>query len=630
MGKNTAWIDKVEYFLSLTDLEILNIITKGISEITGEPVELEQKKAWEGAIPHIKWLFENLPREVFFAIEYKLPMSNERIDLLLFGKSYLGKPMVVVFELKGWHRFEEINKNIVRADGQIYQHPRMQVLNYVGKIKYCHSSAKDFEILGAIWMYNSEVEILNSKDVYFFAKDKEKLLNFLKSNIIEPLERDKVEEFINGEYIQSTILFQTIKDNFDALKKGAFEALCAKGVGPSEEQSKIIEEIITDVKKSESKCYIIYGAPGSGKSYIAVLLLLNVISELGSKSDNLVVLGYRNNRLINTIRKVFSECSPGLDGVIKFYSTGRNTGLAEGNAFSPHFKLVIYDEAQRMKKNNIKIGMQRGDITVFFFDDTQILNADEEGWRDNFISTAEELGIPYKEIKLEGIYRVRGGKIYHQFIEDLLTNKKNIILPQFADYEFKIFSDIEDLLFALKEKAKNNRVALVASFTESPGDRNNPTGKTIENLRIGYPLYSGFEKYKGRNISIYWLMDEKVQYPSFWLEGESNKLTHCASIYGCQGFEADYIGVIWGRDFVMRNGIWELGDSCEDSIGNPSLKRLFDKAKKGDKNSKDLALRLLINRYRIFLTRGILGTYVYCEDDETLEFLKEIEKKVRV
>lgn len=28
--------------------------------------------------------------------------------------------------------------------------------------------------------------------------------------------------------------------------------------------------------------------------------------------------------------------------------------------------------------------------------------------------------------------------------------------------------------------------------------------------------------------------------------------------------------------------------------------------------------------YRIFLTRGILGTFVYCEDDETQEFLRSL------
>jgi len=103
-------------------------------------------------------------------------------------------------------------------------------------------------------------------------------------------------------------------------------------------------------------------------------------------------------------------------------------------------------------------------------------------------------------------------------------------------------------------------------------------------------------------------MDEREQYPRYWYKGESNKLTHCASIYGCQGLEADYVGVIWGRDFVYRNGGWELGENCEDDVGRPSLKRLFERAKNGDEKARDLALKLLINRYRIFLTRGIHGT----------------------
>jgi DUF2075 family protein len=36
---------------------------------------------------------------------------------------------------------------------------------------------------------------------------------------------------------------------------------------------------------------------------------------------------------------------------------------------------------------------------------------------------------------------------------------------------------------------------------------------------------------------------------------------------------------------------------------------------------EEVALTLLKNRLRIFLSRGIKGTYVFCEDDETGEFL---------
>ena len=43
---------------------------------------------------------------------------------------------------------------------------------------------------------------------------------------------------------------------------------------------------------------------------------------------------------------------------------------------------------------------------------------------------------------------------------------------------------------------------LVASFTESPGDSVNKTAKNLKNLRIEYPLYSGFPHHQGKNIEI--------------------------------------------------------------------------------------------------------------------------------
>jgi DUF2075 family protein len=117
-------------------------------------------------------------------------------------------------------------------------------------------------------------------------------------------------------------------------------------------------------------------------------------------------------------------------------------------------------------------------------------------------------------------------------------------------------------------------------------------------------------------------MDEKTQYPKFWLEGHSNNLTHCASIYGCQGFETEYAGIVWGRDLVWRDGVWSLGDNCEDSVAG--LKDLFYRGKRGDLESANLAIKLLKNRYRILLTRGIRGTYIFCENPETASYLRKL------
>ena len=41
-------------------------------------------------------------------------------------------------------------------------------------------------------------------------------------------------------------------------------------------------------------------------------------------------------------------------------------------------------------------------------------------------------------------------------------------------------------------------------------------------------------------------------------------------------------------------------------------------------NDIPLYLKLLQNRYRIFLSTGMLGTVIFCEYDETREYIRQI------
>lgn len=611
----------------------VNQMTSNFHQLTGSYPDQFQQNAWSGMFPHIHQLFSILKQRKLGGIhcifEYQLPFSSERIDLVLIGEKN-NQPIAIIVELKGWDNIQIKNDLIVLVNGEIHQHPELQLKGYLEKLRLTHSAFvnNNFQADGFLWLYNLNTQFKVNLTTFYSPGSKgstyNDIANYITSLIYSAPNSNSVDNFLNGSYIQSKKLFDFIRNNIGNINQNLINSLCVSGFAPSEEQTKVLDEVLDSINNNQKVCFLIQGEPGSGKTYLAILLLLEIIRRYGNQNQNLVALGYRNNRLINTIRNIFRQNGSGLNNFIKFYSTGRGNGLAEGNPNNPHFKVVIYDEAQRMKKNNIKIAMQRGDITIFFYDEKQILNAEEEGYENNFIDCAKSLNIKYETRVLKGIHRIRGGEIYHQFVEDLLHNRIQGKINQFTNYELKIFDDFSAFICSLKQKTQNNKkVALVASFTESPGDRSNPTSYSMLNKRVGYPLCSGFDHYININLVIYWLMDEKNQYPQFWAGCQSNQLTHCASIYGCQGFEADYVGVIWGRDFVYRNGKWELGDNCEDTIGNPSLKDLFKKSKTNQK-AYSKAMELLINRYRIFLTRGILGTYIYCEDEETRNYLKGI------
>ena len=82
------------------------------------------------------------------------------------------------------------------------------------------------------------------------------------------------------------------------------------------------------------------------------------------------------------------------------------------------------------------------------------------------------------------------------------------------------------------------------------------------------------------------------------------------SIYTIQGFEFDYVGVIFGPDLVynFENQIWiALREKSADSVVRRSEEKLAD---------------LLKNTYRVLLSRGMKGCYVYFVDKDTEKFFK--------
>ena len=197
-----------------------------------------------------------------------------------------------------------------------------------------------------------------------------------------------------------------------------------------------------------------------------------------------------------------------------------------------------------------------------------------------------------------------------------------------TDFDFRIYDDVIVMFRELENlREHGHRVALVAAFTETPGNKKNR--RALDNLRIGYPLcrkigkqgiceeYSDLDIYKGLELEVYWLMDERTEYPDYWM-GKLDPLKYCASIYGAQGFEAEYVGVIWCRDLIWRNG-WKVNPKpITDNIGNT-----FSLAKLARSNPKQ-ALKLLKNRYLILLTRGTKGTFIFFEDFETAEYVKSL------
>ena len=75
----------------------------------------------------------------------------------------------------------------------------------------------------------------------------------------------------------------------------------------------------------------------------------------------------------------------------------------------------------------------------------------------------------------------------------------------------------------------------------------------------------------------------------------------------------NYCGVIIGKDIQYKDNKIKF---CKEQIAHSDRNS-------GIRTSEDeVAEKLIRNTYYVLLTRGMLGTYVYCEDDGLREYLK--------
>ena len=78
----------------------------------------------------------------------------------------------------------------------------------------------------------------------------------------------------------------------------------------------------------------------------------------------------------------------------------------------------------------------------------------------------------------------------------------------------------------------------------------------------------------------------------------------------------DSAGVIIGKDLIYRDGMIKFDKSS--NVDNSSAKISTAPV--------EVAEKLIRNTYNVLLTRGIRGTFVYCEDEALNNFLKSLCK----
>jgi DUF2075 family protein len=374
----------------------------------------------------------------------------------------------------------------------------------------------------------------------------------------------------------------------------------------------ILDKVRNARLKNEKSVIIIKGGPGTGKTVIA----LHILAEIAKSKVNCSVF-------------FSTKSKPLLEGIKNRLGRGSNAKLlfTNLNQFIPSrvdensVDVLIIDEAHRIGRSpnhqytkavdrtdlqQIETLIRASKTSIFFIDDKQVIRNAEIGSSQLIKEYASKYNCSLEEVELISQFRCNGSDNYLDWVESVLghSSEKRILTPQ-DNFDFKVFDSPKKLYDVLLGKNNDTSVTarLVAGFCWEWSKAPDKNGELVKDVRIG-----GF--------AMPWETHDEITKPPIgyvkWYEWaylpEGIKQVGC--IYTAQGFEFDYIGVIIGKDVKYdKENDCLIGDITQTK--DPTLMR--------GKENFDEYVR---NIYRVLMTRGMKGCYIYCVDDEVKKYFQ--------
>jgi len=552
-------------------------------------------------------------------LEYQLPLTSKRLDCLITGKNEEDIENAVIVELKQWDKCEHSNgenevMTWVGGAKRDVLHPSAQVGQYQMYLQDTHTAfyEEDYIRLSSCsylhnYNYYSDDQIFSPKfktliEKYpvFTADDVNKLKKFLlnklsKGDGLEIL--SKVEE---SKYRPSKKLMDHVGNTI----KGKSEYVLL------DNQKVIYDKVFAFAKEGfhdkQKQVVIIKGGPGTGKSVIA----LNLMADLSIASYN-THYATGSKAFTETLRKII-----GKRGSVQFKYFNSYT-----NASFNEIDILICDEAHRVRKtsnsqytrkeNRSDISqlaeiINAAKVSVFFIDDNQVVRPDEIGSVEYIKNFALENNCKIYIEELDAQFRCNGSDGFINWVNNTLGIKRtaNPILDSNDQFEFKIFDTPFSLEQAIKQKISDGYTArLTAGFCWKWSKDPKEDGTLLEDVVIGQYRRPWNAHPNATHLAT------NIPKAPLWAF-DHNGVNQVGCVYTAQGFEFDYVGVIFGNDLVynLDNQGWEgHKENSQDSV-----------VKRGGNKFLDLVK----NTYRVLLTRGMKGCYVYFMDKDTERFFK--------
>jgi DUF2075 family protein len=612
--------NKQDFIKDLISNEIHEIIEATYTSKTGHRVAKNELRSWKESMRYMGAVLndEEIPSDAGVSIEYTIPQTSKRIDFILTGQDNENNDQVIIIELKQWESAELTDKDAIVKTRFQYgvvetSHPSYQAWSYSELLNQLNETVYTDNInLSPCAYLHNYIEDGVIKNI-FYQPYLEKAPVFLKGK--EELE--KLKTFIKSfvKYGDRTNLMFRIENGKIKPSKSLADSLAKMISGNPEfimlDEQKLVYETALKLSKESSpenkNVLIVQGGPGTGKSVVAVNLLVNIIQQLRLVAQyitkNAAPRAVYEAKLTNSMTK--SAISNLFTGSGSFHSLEQNT-----------FDVLIADEAHRLNEksgmfknigeNQIKEIIKSSKLSIFFIDEDQKVTFSDIGSNEEIEKWAKLENAKIHHMALESQFRCNGSNGYLAWLDDVLEIREtaNKTLDG-LEYDFQVLSSPNQLKELIFEKNMiNNKARIVAGYCWNWISKSDKSA-----FDIILPDY---------DFGMRWNLDTDG---SLWIQAPKS-VSEVGCIHTCQGLEVDYVGVIIGDDLIVRNG---------RVITNPKARAKTDKSISGYKKllkvNPDLANKkvdgIIRNTYRTLMTRGMKGCYIFCTDLETQTYFQD-------
>jgi hypothetical protein len=593
------------------------VIQETYERITHKHVGQSEINSWSASLQQVAIALNDneIPGDAGVAVEYTIPQSSKRVDFIITGYDEFKKPSLIILELKQWSTSKVSDKDgiiIARRGGSSGEtegpHPSYQAWSYAALLKGFNEAVykSEIELRPCAYLHNHPADDTVNNETYshyikqapLFLKgdiERKRLRSFVAQHIKHG-DAAKLIEHVEGGRIRPS---KALADSLSKMIKGNQEFVLI------DDQKVVYESVLsiaTSATEKEKRVIIIEGGPGTGKSVVAINLLVELTKRgLLTKyvSKNAAPRAVYKARLTRTLKQ--TEISNMFGGSGAFIETEANI-----------FDVLLVDEAHRLNaksglygnlgENQIKEIIQSSKCSVFFVDESQRVTFSDIGRIAEIKKHAEALGAFVTKYELASQFRCGGSDGYLAWLDNTLSIREtaNNMLDT-AEYDFRVFDTASELHEVIAQKnLEKNSARVVAGYCWDWLSKNNSSV---------YDIVLEDGKYQKRwNLS---------QDGSLWIIAPSS-VEEVGCIHTCQGLEVDYIGVIIGPDLIVRDGIIQTRYRERATADRrKSLTGIEGFMQTKPQEALNAADEIIKNTYRTLMTRGMKACYVYSADEET-------------